>query len=48
MYVLVDHEERLKSIDSDLQGMKRDMLLINDDESQAGKAGDLEEASQVC
>ena len=44
MCVLEGHEERLKSIDSDLQGIKRDTLLIDDYESLAGKAGGLEEA----
>ena len=39
------HEERLKSTNSDLQGIKHDMLVIYDYESLAGKAGGLEEAS---
>ena len=38
------HEERLKSIDTDLQGIKRDMLLIDDYESLAGRENGLEEA----
>ena len=43
--LLEGHEERLKSIDTDLQGIKCDMLLINDYGSLAGKAAGLEEAS---
>ena len=38
------HEERLKTIDSDLQAIKCDMLLIEDYESLAGRADGLEEA----
>ena len=38
-------EEKLKSIDTDLQGIKRDLLLIDDYESLAGKAAGLEEAT---
>ena len=45
MCLLERHEERLKSIDTDLQGIKRDMLLIDDYESLAGRAGGFEEAS---
>ena len=43
--MLEGHEEKLKSIDADLQGIKRDLLLINDYESLAGRAAGLEEAS---
>ena len=42
--VLEGHEEGLKSIDSDLQGIKRDVLLLDDYQSLAGKAASLEEA----
>ena len=42
--LLEGHEERLKNIDVDLQGIKRDMLLIEDYESLARRAADLEEA----
>ena len=45
MCLLEEHEESLKSIDTDLHGIKRDMLLIDDDESLAGKAPGLEKAS---
>ena len=45
MCVLEGHEERLKSIDTDLQGIKHDMLLVDDYESLAVKAAGLEEAS---
>ena len=38
-------EERLKSFDTELQGIKRDMLLIDHYESPAGKAAGLEEVS---
>ena len=44
--LLESHKERLKSIDTDLQGIKCDMLLIDDCESLAGRAGGLEEASR--
>ena len=44
MCLLKRHEERLKSIDTDLQAMKRDMLLIDDYESLAGMADGLEES----
>ena len=44
MCALEGHEERLKSIDTDLQGIKCDMLLIDDHESLVEKAGGLEEA----
>ena len=37
--------EKLKTISTDLQGIKCDILLINNHESLAGKAADLEEAS---
>ena len=43
MCLLKGHEGRLKSIDTDLQAIKRDMLLIDDYESLAGKADGLEE-----
>ena len=42
--MLEEHEERLKSIDSDLQCIKHDMLLMDDYESIAGRAGGLDEA----
>ena len=42
MCLLESHEERLKSIDTDLQGIKCNMLLINNYESLAGRAGGLE------
>ena len=45
MCLLESHEERLKSIDTNLQVIKRDMFLINNYESLAGRAGGLEEAS---
>ena len=44
MCVLEGHEERLKSIDTDLQRIRYDMVLIDDYESLAGKAGGLEQA----
>ena len=44
MCLLESHDDRLKSIDTDLQAIKRDVLLIDDYESLAGKADDLEEA----
>ena len=44
MCLLEGHEEKLKSIDADLQ-LKRDMVLIDNHESLAGRASDLEEAS---
>ena len=44
MCSLESHEERLKMIDIDLQIIKRDMLLIDDYESLAGKVDGLEEA----
>ena len=43
MCLLGSHEDRLKSIDTDLQAIKRDMLLTDDYESLAGTANDLEE-----
>ena len=42
---LEGHEERIKSIDADLQVIKRDMLLLGDYKSLAEKATALEEAS---
>ena len=39
------HEERLKSFDADLEGIKRDLLLIDDYESLVAKAAGLKEAS---
>ena len=45
MCVLEGHKDRLKSIDTNLQGIKRDMLLIDDYESLAEKAASLEEVS---
>ena len=45
MCLLEGHEEKLKSIDTDLQGRKKYLLLIDDYESLAGRAGGLEEAS---
>ena len=44
MCLLESHEDRLKSIDIDLQAIKRDLLLIEDYESLAGRADGLEEA----
>ena len=44
MCSLESHEERLKTIDSDLQCIKRDLLLIDDYKSLAGRANGLEEA----
>ena len=44
MCLLESREERLKGIDSDLQAIKRDMLLIDDYESLAGRADGMEEA----
>ena len=38
MCLLESHEERLKSINTDLQGIKRDTVWIDDYESLAGKA----------
>ena len=43
--LLEGHEETLKCIKADLQGIKQDLLLIDDYESLAGKAVGLEEAS---
>ena len=43
MCLLGSNEQRLKSINTDLQAIKRDMLLIDDYESLAGKADGLEE-----
>ena len=37
MCMLEGHEERLKRIDTDLKGIKHDMLLKDDYESLAGK-----------
>ena len=42
---LEGHEERVNSIDADLQVIKRDMLLIGDYKSLAERAAVLEEAS---
>ena len=42
---LEGHKERVKSIDADLQVIKRDMLLIGDYKSLAERAAVLEEAS---
>ena len=39
------HEERFKSINTNLQGIKRDVLLIDDYESLAGRVAGLEQAS---
>ena len=44
MCSLESHEERLKTIDADLQAIKRDMLLIDDYERLVGKADGLVEA----
>ena len=44
MCLLESHEQRLKSIDTDLQAIKCYMLLIDDYKSLAGSAGGLEEA----
>ena len=43
--ILDGHEERLKSIHTNLQRIKHDMPLIDDFESLAGKAAGLEETS---
>ena len=45
MCLLERHGEKLKSIDANLQRTKRDLLLIDDYESLAGKRAGLEEAS---
>ena len=45
LIILQGHEEKLKGIDADLQGIKHDILLIDDHESLAGRAVGLEEAS---
>ena len=45
MCLLERHEEKLNSIDTDLQSIKHDMMLMDDHESLAGRAGGLEEAS---
>ena len=45
MCLLEGYEEKLKSINTYMQGLKRDMLLIDEYESLAGKAAGLEEAS---
>ena len=42
---LEGHEERVKSISDDLQGVKRDLLMIDDYESLAERAAGLEEVS---
>ena len=42
--MLEGSEEKLKSIDTDLQGIKRDMLLIDEYESLVRRTGGLEEA----
>ena len=44
VFFLESHKERLQKIDTDLQGIKRDMLLIEDYASLAGRAEGLEEA----
>ena len=44
MCLLESHEERLKSIDTDLLGINHDMLQIDDFESVAGRTGGQEEA----
>ena len=44
MCSLESHEEKLKTIDTDLQAIKRNMLLIDDYESLARRADGLEEA----
>ena len=44
MCLLEGSEEKLKSIDTDLQGIMCDMLLIDKYERLAGRAGGLEEA----
>ena len=44
MCLLESHEDRLKSINTDLMDIKRDVLLIDDYESLAGKADGLEVA----
>ena len=43
--LLEGREERVKSIDADLQMIKRDMLLIDDYKNLAERAAGLEEAS---
>ena len=45
MCLLESHEERLKSIDTDLQGIKLDMQLMDNYESLAGRLDGMEEAS---
>ena len=45
MCLLEGHEERLKSINADLQGIKQDLLLIDDYKSLAAKPVGLEEVS---
>ena len=45
MCSLEGHKERVKSIDANLQVIKRDMLLIGDYKSLAERAAVLEEAS---
>ena len=44
MCLLESHEERLKNINTDIQSINHDMLLIDDYESLAGRADGLEEA----
>ena len=43
MCLLESHEDKLKSIDTDLQAIKRDMLLTDDYESLAGTANGMEQ-----
>ena len=38
MFLLEGHEEKLKSINVDLEGTRRDMLLIHNYKSLAGRA----------
>ena len=45
MCLLEGDKERLKSIDTNMQGIKRDMLLIDDCERLGGREAGLEEAS---
>ena len=43
MCLLEKHKERLKSINTNLQGIERDMLLIDDYNSLAGRTASLEQ-----
>ena len=45
MCSLEGHEERIKSIDANLQVLKSDILLIGDYKSLAERAGGLKKAS---